>query len=57
MRKVKKFDKSVKKFKNDENYEFRSLLVDRNFFFKTIQKINKELIKNNEECLIDITTA
>ena len=57
MRKVKKFDKSVKKFKNDENCEFRSLLVDRNFFFKAIQKINKELIKNNEECLIDITTA
>ena len=56
-KKNKKGCKSVKKFKNDENYEFRNLLVDRHFFFKTIQEINKELIKNNEELLIDIATA
>ena len=56
-KKIEEFDKSVKKFKNDENYEFRNFLVDRHFFFKAIQEINEELIKNNKEFLIDITTA
>ena len=51
------FDQSVKKFRNDENYKFRNFLVDRHFFFKVIQEINEELIKNNKEFLIDITTA
>ena len=54
---IKEFDKSVKQFKNDENFEFRNLLVDRHFFFRTIQEINQELTKNNEEFLIDITTV
>ena len=56
-KKIKELNKSVRKFKNDENYEFRSLLADRDFFFKAIQEINKELIKNNGEFLINITTA
>ena len=33
------------------------MLVDRHFFFRAIQEINKELIKNINEFLIDITTA
>ena len=33
------------------------MLVDRHFFFRAIQEINKELIKNIKEFLIDITTA
>ena len=45
------------KIKTDESYEFNNSLIHRHFFFRTIQEINKELIKNNEEFLIDITTA
>ena len=33
------------------------MLADRDFFFNAIQEINKELIKNNGEFLINITTA
>ena len=47
-KKIKELGKSVKNFKDDENYEFRNLLVNGHFFFKAIQKINKELTKNNE---------
>ena len=56
-KKIKELDESVKNFKDNENYEFRNLLVNGHFFFKAIQKINKELTKNNEEFLIDITAA
>ena len=31
--------------------------MDRHFFFRVIQEINKELIKNIKEFLIDITTG
>ena len=36
IKKIKELDKSVIKFKNDQTYEFRSLLADRDFFFKAI---------------------
>ena len=56
-KKTEKFDKSVKKFKNDESCEFNNRLIHRHFFFRVIQEINKELIKNNEHFSIDINTA
>ena len=56
-KKTEEFDKCVKRFKTDESYEFNNSLIHRHFFFRTIQEINKELIKNNEEFLIYITTA
>ena len=48
------FQKSVKKFKNDENYEFKHILIERHFLFKTIQELNEKLTKNREVFLIDL---
>ena len=53
-KKVNDFQKSVKKFKNDENYEFKHILIERHFLFKTIQEINEKLTKNKEVFLIDL---
>ena len=47
-KKIKDFEESVKTFKNDENYEFKNLLLERYFFFKAVQEINEELTKNKE---------
>ena len=47
--KTEEFDKSVKKLKTDESYEFNNPLIHRHFFFRAIQDIAKELIKNNEK--------
>ena len=54
-KKIKDFEKSVKTFKNDENYEFKNLLLERYFFFKAVQEINEELTKNKEGFLVDFT--
>ena len=48
------FQKSVKKFKNDENYEFKHILIERHFLFKTIQELDEKLTKNKEVFLIDL---
>ena len=40
-KKIKDFEESVKTFKNDENYEFKNLLLERYFFFKAVQEINE----------------
>ena len=40
--------------KNDGNYEFKDILIERLFLFKTIQEINEKLTKNKEEFLIDL---
>ena len=53
-KKANDFKKSVKKFKNDGNYEFKHILIERLFLFKTIQEINENLTKNKEEFLIDL---
>ena len=53
-KKVNDFQKSVKKFKNDENYEFKHILIERHFLFKTIQELNEKLTKNREVFLIDL---
>ena len=53
-KKVNDFQKSVKKFKNDENYEFKHILIERHFLFKTIQELNEKLTKNKEVFLIDL---
>ena len=53
-KKVNDFQKSVKKFKNDENYEFKHILIERHFLFKTIQEIDEKLTKNKEVFLIDL---
>ena len=55
-KKSKDFQKAVKKYKNDENYEFNYPLIERNFLYKAVQEINKELKKNKEEFLIDFTS-
>ena len=52
-KKVNGFQESVKKIRNDKNYEFKHILIERHFLFKTIQEINEELTKSNEEHLID----
>ena len=39
-KKSKNFQKAVKKFKNDENYEFNHLLIERHFFFKAFKEVN-----------------
>ena len=53
-KKVNDFQKSVKKFKNDENYEFKHILIERHFLFKTIQEIDEKLTKNKEVFLIGL---
>ena len=45
IKKKKKIQKAVKKFKNDENYEFNHPLLERHFLYKAVQEINKELTK------------
>ena len=40
--------------KNDGNYEFKDILIERLFLFKTIQETNEKLTKNKEEFLIDL---
>ena len=47
--KTEEFDKSVKKLKNDESYKFNNPLLHKHFFFRAIEDIAKELIKNNEK--------
>ena len=51
-----KIKKAVKKFKNDENYEFNHPLIERHFLYTAAQERNKELIKNKEEFLLDFTS-
>ena len=53
-KKANDFQKSVKKFKNDENYEFKHILIERHFMFIAIQEINEELRKDKEGFLIDL---
>ena len=53
-KKANDFQKSVKKFKNDENYEYKQILIERHFLFRAIQEINEELTKNKEGILIDL---
>ena len=55
-KKSKNFQKAVKKFKNDENYEFNHLLIERHFFFKAFKEVNQILTKNNEGFLIDFSS-
>ena len=55
-KKSKNFQKAVKKFKNDENYEFNHLLIERHFFFKAFKEVNQRLTKNNEGFLIDFSS-
>ena len=47
-KKANDFQKSVKNFKNDENYEFKHISIERYFLFRAIQEINEELTKNKE---------
>ena len=44
-KKSKNFQKTVQKFKNDENYEFNHPLIERHFLFKALNK-NILLTKN-----------
>ena len=45
---------SCKKFKNDENYEFKDKLLERHFFLKALQEVNDFLTKNNEGFLFEL---
>ena len=54
-KKSKDFQKSVKKFKNDENYKFIHPLIERHFLFKAVQELNEEVVKNKEIILVDFT--
>ena len=55
-KKCKDFEKAIKKFKNDENYEFKNLMIERHIFFKALKEINEELSKNKEGFLIDFSS-
>ena len=54
--KSKNFQKAVKKFKNDENYEFNHLLIERLLICKALKEVNQILTKNNEGFLIDFSS-
>ena len=53
-KKSKGFQKLVKKFKNDENYEIIHPLIEIQFLFKAVQKLNEEVVKNKKK-LVDLT--
>ena len=48
--------KQWKKFKKDENYDFKNILIERHFLFKAVQEVNEELTKNKEGFLIGFTS-
>ena len=56
IKKSKDFEKAIKKFKNDKNWEFKNLMIERHFLFKALKEINEELTKNKEGFLIDFTS-
>ena len=56
IKKSKDFEKAVKKFKKDENYDFKNILIERHLLFKAVQEVNEELTKNKEGFLIDFTS-
>ena len=55
-KKSKDFEKAIKKFKNDENCEFKNLMIERHFLFKALKEVNEELTKNKEGFLIDFSS-
>ena len=55
-KKSRNYEEAIKKFKNDENYEFKNILIERRFLFKAVQEINEELTKNKEGFLIDFSS-
>ena len=54
-KKSKDFQKLVKKFKNDENYEIIHPLIETHFLLKAVQKLNEEVLKNKKGILVDLT--
>ena len=36
-KKSKDFEKAIKKIKNDKDYEFKNMLIERHFLFKAVQ--------------------
>ena len=55
-KKIKDFQKAIKKCKDDENCKFNYTLIERHFLHKAVQQINKKLTKNKEEFLLDFTS-
>ena len=55
-KKSKNFQKTVKKFKNNENYEFNHPLIERYFLFKALQEVDQQLTKNNEGFSFDFSS-
>ena len=55
-KKSKDFEKAIKKIKNDKDYEFKNMLIERHFLFKAVQERNEELAKNKEGFLIDFSS-
>ena len=53
-KKSKGFQKLVKKFKNDENYEIIHPLIEIQLLFKAVQELNEEVVKNKKK-LVDLT--
>ena len=53
-KKSKGFQKLVKKFKNDENYEIIHPLIEIQFLFKAVQELNEEVVKNKKK-IVDLT--
>ena len=56
IKKVKIFKKLLKKFKNNENYEFNHPLIERHFLFKALQEVDEQLTTNNEGFLFDFSS-
>ena len=42
--------------KNDENYEFNNILIERHFLFKAVQEVNEQLTKNKKRFLIGFSS-
>ena len=55
-KKVKTSKKQLKKFKNDENYEFIHLLIERHLICNALKEVNLILTKNNEGFLFDFSS-
>ena len=55
IKKINEFEKSVRNFTNDKNYELTNLLLMRHFLIKAAQEVNKELIKKKKILKVDFS--
>ena len=54
-KKIREFEESVRKTGCDKNYKLTNLLLSRHFLIKTVQEVNKELIKKKKRFRVNFT--